>query len=118
MEDTQSIIDFFMIFFACTGLLVIGLSIPMILQKLKPNGWYGFRTPKTLSDEKIWYPANTYSGKLMLGLGILWVLSAVVLRFIPGIGSDLVTYNLTQAGVLLGSLVVLIVLSLKYLNTL
>jgi uncharacterized membrane protein len=118
MEDTQSIINFFMIFFACTGVLVIGLSIPMIQQKLKPNGWYGFRTTKTLSDEKIWYPANTYSGKLLLGVGILWVLSAVVLRFIPGIGSDLVTYNLTQAGVVLGSLVVLILLSLRYLNTL
>jgi hypothetical protein len=29
------------------------LSIPMVLQKVKPNRWYGFRTPKTLSNEKI-----------------------------------------------------------------
>ncbi|MBN1798775.1 MAG: SdpI family protein, partial [Spirochaetales bacterium] len=40
------------------GLLIGGLAIPLILEKIKPNMWYGFKTKKTLSDEKIWYPAN------------------------------------------------------------
>lgn len=118
MEDVQRMITFFMIFFTCAGLLVVGLAIPMILGKLKPNGWYGFRTSKTLSDEKIWYPANTYIGKLLLGVGILWVLSALGLRIIPAIGSDLVTYNLSLTGIVLGSMVILVVLSLRYLRTL
>jgi hypothetical protein len=118
MDEMQSMITFFMIFFICSGLLITGLSIPMILRKLKPNGWYGFRTPKTLSDEKIWYPANVYSGKILLAVGIIWTLAPVVLRLIPGIGQDLVPYNLTLAGIVLSCLVVLVVLSLRYLQTL
>lgn len=52
------------------GILIIALAIPMILEKVKPNPIYGFRTKKTLSDEKIWYPANKYSGKAMILAGL------------------------------------------------
>jgi uncharacterized membrane protein len=45
---------------------MIALAIPMIIGKVKPNVWYGFRTKKTLSDNKIWYPANKYAGKQMI----------------------------------------------------
>jgi len=41
-----------------TGLVLIAVSIPLIFGKIKPNRWYGFRTPTTLSDEQIWYAAN------------------------------------------------------------
>ena len=32
-------------------LLILALSIPMILDRVPPNGAYGFRTPKTLESE-------------------------------------------------------------------
>ena len=47
-------------------LVVLVLSIPMILGKVPPNGAYGFRTPKTLSSEDVWYPANRAAGWFML----------------------------------------------------
>ena len=34
----------------------------MILGMVGPNLIYGFRTPKTLSDSAIWYPANRAAG--------------------------------------------------------
>ena len=37
----------------------------MILGKVPPNGAYGFRTPKTLSSEDVWYPANRAAGWFM-----------------------------------------------------
>ena len=52
----------FMLFFVATGLLLAGLSIPLIRRRVKPNRFYGFRTPQTLSDERIWYDANAYAG--------------------------------------------------------
>lgn len=43
-------------------LVVAAASVPTILGKVGPNLAYGFRTPKTLSDPDIWYPANRASG--------------------------------------------------------
>jgi len=64
------------------GILIIILSIPMILQKVKPNAWYGFRTRKTQSDEGIWYPANQYAGRALLFAGSVMVVGALVLYWI------------------------------------
>ncbi|HBB87852.1 MAG TPA: hypothetical protein DC047_09575 [Blastocatellia bacterium] len=50
------------ILFAVVGLVLIGISIPLILRKVPPNSFYGCRTRKTLSDPNIWYEANHVSG--------------------------------------------------------
>ena len=39
-------------------LIIISISIPLILEKVKPNSVYGFRTQKTLSNEIVWYKAK------------------------------------------------------------
>jgi uncharacterized membrane protein len=42
---------------------------------VKPNRLYGVRTQKTLSDQALWYEANSYFGKdlLMASIAILKV---------------------------------------------
>ncbi len=52
-------------------LVVLVLSIPMILGKVPPNGAYGFRTPKTLSSDEVWYPANRAAGWFMLAASVI-----------------------------------------------
>ncbi|MER3481724.1 MAG: hypothetical protein C4327_15005 [Meiothermus sp.] len=59
--------------------LMIGLSIPLLQGKVPPNGLYGFRTPKTLSDPSIWYPANRFAGKAMIVVGAVMILLAALL---------------------------------------
>ena len=66
------------------GALMVILAIPMILQRIKPNFWYGIRTRKTLSDEKIWNPANQYAGKALLLAGIVMVGSSLGLYWVTG----------------------------------
>lgn len=39
-------------------LVTMVIVLPLLLQKVPPNLWYGFRTRKTLSDRQIWYRAN------------------------------------------------------------
>jgi uncharacterized membrane protein len=51
--------------------ILISLAIPLILGRVPPNGYYGFRTSKTLSSPAIWYPANRASGWYLLCAGIL-----------------------------------------------
>jgi uncharacterized membrane protein len=57
--------------FLFVPLLVIALSVPLILGKVPRNHWYGFRTPKTLSSDTVWYPANRVGGKYLCVAGLL-----------------------------------------------
>ena len=50
------------ILFAVVGLVLIGISIPLIMRKVPPNSFYGCRTRKTLSNPRIWYEANHIAG--------------------------------------------------------
>jgi SdpI/YfhL protein family len=59
-----------MLMYTISGCLLTALSIPLILGKIGPNPWYGFRVKKTLSDPAIWYPANAYAGKRLFVLGL------------------------------------------------
>ena len=63
-------------------LLVLVLSIPMILDKVTSNGAYGFRTPKTLSSEDVWYPANRAAGWFMLAAAVVSICFNVALWWI------------------------------------
>lgn len=54
-----------------TGLIMALLGVPLWLQRVPPNSFYGFRTPRTVSDPEVWYPVNRISGRdLTLGGGI------------------------------------------------
>lgn len=58
------------------GFLWIALAIPLVLRKIRPNFWYGFRTPRTLADPELWYVANAFCGKALIAAGcatlVLW----------------------------------------------
>jgi uncharacterized membrane protein len=68
--------------FALTGLLFVGLSVPLIQKRVPPNRFYGFRTPKTLSDPKIWYEVNHISGIDLLLAGALITISSLTMLFV------------------------------------
>lgn len=77
-----------LIMYVVFGLLLVGLSIPMMLDKIPPNPWYGFRVPSTLSDPVRWYKANRYIARGLLLTGIITVIGAIVLYFVPGLSVD------------------------------
>ena len=96
--------------------LLSGLSLPLLWRKVGPNPWYGFRVRRTLEDPEVWYSANRYAAKWMLGVGLIYTAVAAALYAAPGL--DLVRYALTCAAVLLTGLTVGIVQSFRYLRTL
>ena len=77
-----------MVLFVGSGLGLIALSIPLIRRRVKPNYWYGFRTRRTLNDPAIWYEVNAYAGKRLLICGIITIVAALILYFIPGLTVD------------------------------
>jgi hypothetical protein len=60
------------------GFFVSALGLPLALGKVRPNPWYGFRTPRTLSDERVWYPTNRITGWYLVVTGILSGLASLV----------------------------------------
>ena len=96
------------------GLLLVGLSIPLILKKIKPNALYGFRVQQTLDDPSIWYAVNAYSGKWLLTAGIATIVAAGGFYLIPGISLD--AYALACLGVVGTLLVIGFVQSLRYMK--
>jgi uncharacterized membrane protein len=67
--------------FAATGMMFCLISVPLIKGKVPRNHWYGFRTPKTLRSDSVWYPVNSYSGKCLYVSGL--IITAGSLLLIP-----------------------------------
>ena len=51
--------------------LFIILSIPLILEKVRPNHIYGVRIKTTFSNDEIWYKANKICGWYLLMASIV-----------------------------------------------
>ena len=105
-----------LILFVCSGLILVGLSIPLIMGKIGPNPWYGFRVRRTLSDPAVWYAVNAYSAKRLLAVGIVNIVSAVVLYFVPEI--DVAVYASSCGAIAVAGLVVALIQSIGFLQSL
>ena len=99
--------------------VLIGLSVlcivgglPLAMNLIPPNRWSGVRLPKTLSDERIWYLANSYCGKLLILTGIITLVCAVALRLTA---MPPATYGAICVLVLSGCLVLWVVATVIYL---
>ncbi len=99
---------------ATSSTLLIGLSIPLIRRMVPPNHWYGFRVPQTLRDPFVWYEANAYSGKCMLGAAVAMLVGAVVLYAVPTLDGP--GYATACAVVALGAIAVAVILSVRFLG--
>jgi uncharacterized membrane protein len=81
-------------FYALMGIALILASVPMIIGSVPPNRWYGFRTPRTQSDPKVWYPANRIAGQYLAFAGLLIVLATLGVALLqkqisPAIGATI-----------------------------
>ena len=70
--------------FIVIGALFVGLGIPLKQGRIPPNHFYGFRTPRTLTDEKVWYPANRVLGADMIRGGTVIVAVSLVMLALRG----------------------------------
>lgn len=62
----------------CSALYCL-VSVPLILRKVPRNPVYGYRTRRTLSNDKIWYEANAYFSWRFLVASVLSACAALLL---------------------------------------
>ena len=73
----MSDVNIAVLIFTLVGIVFIGLGVPLFQRRVPPNAWYGCRTTKSLSDERIWYAINQVTGKDMILIGILMIVSSL-----------------------------------------
>jgi hypothetical protein len=57
----------------------IAIGIPLALERVPPNHWYGFRTAKTFSNQTIWYAANRVAGIDLIIAGVVIALGMLAM---------------------------------------
>ncbi len=108
--------DTLLILYVLMFLLFIGISIPLIQKRIRPNFWYGFRTRKTLRNPEVWYPANAYGGKLLLIASVINLLFVVVFYLMPGMTVEI--YNCLIPLLSTVTLTIALIFSLRYIHKL
>jgi uncharacterized membrane protein len=64
------------------GAIYIALGVPLALRRVRPNGFYGFRTSKTMDTETIWYEVNAFTGKAFIWCGSVTVSLALLVALL------------------------------------
>ncbi len=98
------------------GALLVALAVPLLRDKIPPNGWYGFRVPSTLYNPDLWYKVNRYMARWLLLTGVVTVAGAVAFSRVPGLSVD--RYAWLCLVVFAVPFVVGVVLSFRYLRRL
>lgn len=101
--------------YSFSGLLLAGLSVPLILHKIPPNGLYGFRVPSTLENPQLWYKVNAYAGRRFVLVGLGTAIGASILYFTTQ--PDVEKYALSCLGVFLALFLWGIITSILYLRS-
>lgn len=107
---------FLLAVFLFGGTILIGISIPLIQGRLRPNPWYGFRVRRTLEDPDLWYPVNAYSGWWGLSVGVAEIVVAAVLYSVADLNVAL--YASIVGAVAVGGVMIALMQCFRYLHRL
>jgi uncharacterized membrane protein len=88
--------DTFLVLYALGGLVLAGLSVPLILQKVPPNGYYGLRVPCADENPELWYQVNAFAGRRFMLAGLGTSVGAIILYFATS--SDINSYAFSSLG--------------------
>ncbi|MEG7335725.1 SdpI family protein [Bacillus sp. 0102A] len=85
------------------GLMVIAGVLTKLFPPKSINSVYGYRTRRSMSDEKLWNEANRYSASLMIlsgllivGMGVLLKSNLIILQLSLLVTACVITMMLTE----------------------
>jgi uncharacterized membrane protein len=71
------------------GLVLFAVGVPLLQGWIPRNRWAGFRTTKTLSNDRVWYEANRVAGRDLIIAGAVVMTTAVaselLYKEVPGL---------------------------------
>jgi hypothetical protein len=97
------------------GLVLAGISVPLILHRIPPNGLYGFRIRATINNPELWYKVNAYAGRRLLVVGLGTAVGAILLFYT--VDSGINGYAMSCLGLFVGLFLWAIITSYLYLRS-
>jgi hypothetical protein len=67
--------------FVIPSFIFLAVSIPLVLGWIPKNRFYGIRTKKTLSDERIWRSVNSLGGRLIVASSLIYLSVAALVPY-------------------------------------
>lgn len=61
----------------CLALILIAVSVPLLLGKVKMNAVYGFRFRKAFESDENWYLINSYGAKALIRWALLIMITGI-----------------------------------------
>ena len=107
--------DIMLALYAVSGLLLAGLSVPLIKHKIPPNGLYGFRVRSTVENPELWYKVNEYAGWRLLVTGLGTAVGSIILYYTNPVSVD--AYALSCLGLFLALFLWAIITSFLFLRS-
>lgn len=105
--------------YLAAGALLSLLAIPLIQGKVARNGLYGFRVPKTLASDSVWFPANRFMGRDLLRCGILLMIGTLLMLLLwRPLGLGLLQVAYTELALIVVLTIAMVFRSFMYLRTL
>jgi hypothetical protein len=114
-DYSKTLMEILLALYAFGGIFLAGLSVPLILYKIPPNGYYGFRVRSTYENPKLWYKANAYAGRRFLVVGLGTSVGSILLYFPTQ--PDVNRYALSCLGLFLALFLWGIITSFLYLRS-
>ncbi|CAN7510367.1 SdpI family protein [Rossellomorea sp. LjRoot5] len=65
------------------SLIFIGISIPLLLGKIKMNTYYGIRISKSFESDEAWFKINRYGALQIILWSVPLFLAGMVFLFLP-----------------------------------
>ena len=109
MNDPKVMLGVFNIAIA---ILIVALSIPLVMRKIKMNRFYGIRIPKSFSSETNWLEINAYGGKQLMLWSTLPLVAGIICFFV-----NVENANRGIAPLLLGVLPVMLMILIVLVQT-
>lgn len=94
------------------SILFIVIAIPLILKKVPPNAFYGFRVSKSLKSPENWYGINAYWAKHCL----IWASLQFLLTLIAACFKDTISFSAVYFYSLMGFFLIPIIMTFIHMN--
>ena len=82
----------FGILYVIVGLVLIGVSVPLLAGRISRNRWYGFRIRKSFASEETWLLINRYGARHLIRWSSVIAALGAYLLIAEDVGDTTVTW--------------------------
>ncbi len=94
--------------FAIPALIFFIVSVPLLFGLIPRNRFYGVRTRKTLSEDRVWYAVNRLAAAGLMIAGVVYGLVALLVPYNRSASDDLAKWGIHLAAFVVPLVIVLV----------